>query len=323
MSIWLGVELRHLAALVAVAEEQSFRGAADRLGYVQSAVSQRIAQLEQVVGVRLVERARGHRHVELTDAGHALLHHAAQIEAQLNAARADLRGLAEGSDTSVLRVGAFGSLASRLVPPAIAMLAMRCPALSVETEEALSDGDLFAAVQGGRLDAAFAELPLGSGAFEWQALLVDPPVLLVPAGSPLASSDARPSLADIARLPFVVDTSWRMLALIEAEFAAAGLRLNARFRARSNAAVQGLVGAGLGIAILPRLAVDLEDHRVAAIDVEGLLPSRTVVCYWSSERRPESALQAFLEVLGTVSTDVSIDVRTGLSEQSQRVHLAA
>ena len=72
---WLGIEFRHLAALAAIAEEGSFRAAADRLGYVQSAVSQQIAYLERTLDVRLIERARVTHPVALTDAAgspHAL-----------------------------------------------------------------------------------------------------------------------------------------------------------------------------------------------------------------------------------------------------------
>src|SRR6266566_3719893 len=87
---WLGVEMRHLAALEAVAEEGSFGRAARRLGYTQSAVSQQIAQLEKVVGAKLVERPGGPRAVSLTDAGRLLLRHADAIVARLAAAQADM-----------------------------------------------------------------------------------------------------------------------------------------------------------------------------------------------------------------------------------------
>ena len=90
---WLGVELRHLAALQAVAEEGSFGRAATRLGYTQSAVSQQIATLERLVGVRLVERPGGPRPVSITEAGTVLLRHADGIVARLRAAQADLAAL--------------------------------------------------------------------------------------------------------------------------------------------------------------------------------------------------------------------------------------
>jgi DNA-binding transcriptional LysR family regulator len=300
MDSWLGVELRHLSALAAVAEEQSFRGAADRLGYVQSAVSQRIAQLELVVGARLVERSRGHRHVELTEAGHALLHHAERIQSQLNAARADLRSLTEEVDSPSLRVGVFGSLATRLLPQALALLRDRSPDLRVGTREVLSDADLFVAVQDGQLDAAFAELPLQARTFDWHELLVDPPVLLVPAGSPLAGGSTPPTLDAIAREPLVVDPTWRMFALIEAEFAAAGVEIDARFTASTNAAVQAIVAAGLGVAIVPRLAAELDDPATEIVELGGRVPARTLVCYWPRERRRSPALEAFLGAMDAV-----------------------
>src|SRR5436190_15966512 len=100
---WLGVELRHLAALQAVAEEGSFGRAAIRLGYTQSAVSQQIQALERVVGERLVERPGGPRPVSLTEAGELLLRHADAIVARMQAAQADLAAFSQGA-AGTLRV---------------------------------------------------------------------------------------------------------------------------------------------------------------------------------------------------------------------------
>lgn len=297
MDTWLGVEVRHLTALAAVAEEQSFRGAADRLGYVQSAVSQRISQLEMAVSMRLVERSRGHRHVELTEAGTALLRHAEQIQAQLNAARADLRALSGDVDRTQLRLGASGGLATRLVPAALARMAEQSPTLTVEIQETQSDRDLFASVESGRLDAAFAELPLEAGPFEWRELLVDPLMLLVPADSPLAASGKPPELTQIAAQPLIANRTWRMFGLVQRQLAAAGLSIDVRYSATSSAAVHGLVGAGLGCAVLPRLAVDLADPATTAIELDGVLPPRILVCYWPRERRREPALDQFLAAM--------------------------
>src|SRR5881394_2843856 len=108
---WLGVELRHLAALEAVARMRSFGAAARELGYTQSAVSQQIAQLEKVVGHKLFDRPGGPRRVEPTEAGLLLLRHADAIVARLDAARADMAALAEGAG-GTLRVGVFQSVGS-------------------------------------------------------------------------------------------------------------------------------------------------------------------------------------------------------------------
>jgi molybdate transport repressor ModE-like protein len=98
--IWLGVELRHLAALTAIAGEGSFRGAADELGYGQSSVSEQLATLERVVGARLIERSPGTHPLSLTPAGELLVRHAEDILARVAAARAELGRLIGESDES-------------------------------------------------------------------------------------------------------------------------------------------------------------------------------------------------------------------------------
>ena len=97
---WLGVELRHLAALEAVAREGTFGRAAVSLGYTQSAISQQIQTLERLVGERLLERPGGPRAVTLTEAGALLLRHAESIIARLHAAQADMAALSQGQAAS-------------------------------------------------------------------------------------------------------------------------------------------------------------------------------------------------------------------------------
>src|SRR5215831_5509265 len=90
------LELRHFLALQAIAETGSFWGGADRLGCSQSALSQQISTVEQILDVRLVERSRGRRVVSVTEAGALLLKHAEVIVARLRAVHADLTAFAEG-----------------------------------------------------------------------------------------------------------------------------------------------------------------------------------------------------------------------------------
>ena len=111
----LGIEIRHLAALEAVAEEGSFRRAAARLGYVQSAISEQIASLERIVGRRLVERSPGAGGVRLTEAGEVLLGHGRAIIARVKAAEADLSALTDGS-AGTLKLGIYQSVGIRILP---------------------------------------------------------------------------------------------------------------------------------------------------------------------------------------------------------------
>ena len=287
------MELRHLAALAAVHEERSFRGAAERLGYVQSAVSQQISQLERLVGVRLVERARGHAPpVALTEAGTLLLEHGSRILAQLDAAQADLRALADGAGQS-LRVGVIQSVATTLLPAALVDLRTGWPELPVEVEEAPSDRDLFALVESGDLDAAFAELPLAEGPFEGAEVLIDPCVLLVPAGSARAEAGPPATLEELVELPLVRIQGWPMLDLIETQLRAGGIEPRFTLRADANATVQALVAAGCGAAIMPRLAIAGDDPRVVALDVGELLPPRRLALYWHKGRRRRETLERF------------------------------
>jgi DNA-binding transcriptional LysR family regulator len=302
MDSWWGVEVRHLTALTAIEKERSFRGAADRLGYVQSAVSQQISRLERLVGTRLVERSRGQSQVELTPAGKLLLKHADRVLAQLQAAKSDLLTAADGS-TETLRVGAFESVAVQIMPPVLARLAIRRPDVQVVTTDVPADSSLFEAVERGELDVAFAELPHERGPFDGRRLISDPCVLLVERDSALAVDDRVPTLPEIAALPLVSHPAWRMTELIDAHFRAAGLQPNYRYWFGNNAAIQAVVAKGLAAAIMARLSVNEENPHTRMIELEAL-PHRTLGIYWHSERVRSPALDAFIETVDEVCADL-------------------
>src|SRR5215510_2397522 len=112
------LSLRQLLSFRAVADEGSFHGAADALDYTQSAVSQHVMALEAALGVRLFDRSRGRRTVELTEAGRLLLRHVETITDRLQAARADLLAYAAG-ETGSVRIGVYQSVGTRILPAII------------------------------------------------------------------------------------------------------------------------------------------------------------------------------------------------------------
>ena len=197
----LGIEIRHLAALEAVAVTGSFARAARQLGYTQSAVSVQVATLERAAGVRLLERPGGRRPVVPTDAGERILRHAVRLTAQLQAAEADLTALAEGT-AETLRVGTFQSVSIRFLPDVVRRLMQVRPGIEVRLQEAPYEDELLALVERGRLDFTFALVP-PEGPFEHVELLRDPYVLLTQEGSALAQREIAPTLAEIGRLPLV------------------------------------------------------------------------------------------------------------------------
>jgi DNA-binding transcriptional LysR family regulator len=301
---WHGVELRHFAALKAVAEERSFGRAAERLGYTQSAVSQQIATLERAVGERLVERPGGPRAVSLTAAGELLLRHAEAIVARLQAAQADLAALTEGT-TGVLRVGTYQSVGARVLPTLLTRFAERWPAVEIGLVESAEDQELLDLVERGELDVTFAMLPLPEGPFESVELMRDPYVLVVAAGSELAERGSPPRLREIADLPLIGFRQCRSIAHVEQQLrVAAGAEPEVVFRSDDNGTVQALVAAGMGAAFVPLLTVDASDERVRVLEPAGKLPPRLIAAAWHRDRYRSPAARAFVELAAEVCSEL-------------------
>jgi molybdate transport repressor ModE-like protein len=295
-NVWAQIELRHLAALHAVAHAGAFGKAAEQLGYTQSSVSQQIAGLEQLVGQRLVERARGSSSVDMTEAGKLLLRHAEAILARLHTAEADLAAYAAGT-AGELRVGVFQSVGTRILPDLLREFLTTWPGVRIRPFETDDDQALLTAIEQGRLDVAFAMSPVPDGPFAVKELLRDPYMLIVPSSWPVAAraADGPISIDVLADLPLVNFETCRTAVRVENELRRRGHEPEVVFRSDNNGAVQGMVGAGMGMAVMPRLTINDRDDRVCVLQLPEDFPPRVVCLVWHRERYRSPAAIAFAE----------------------------
>lgn len=278
---WLGIELRHLAALHAVAEERSFVRAARRLGYTQSAISNQIAALERIVGTRLVERARGGASVSLTDAGYVVYDHAVALMGRLQAARSDVAAVGAGP-APVLRIGTFQSLGATVLPRIVRRFLELVPGARVELELGDVDRLLEEVVVSGLLDAAFVAAPLRAANVASIPVLEDGFSLLAAAGRGPIDLRAAPMLA---YKPCVAQAAHE-----ETLIASRGLPRELIMRVEDAPTIQGLVAAGHANALLPALAVTWP-----GLAVETLLGARRVIhLVWHADRVPNGLLAQFV-----------------------------
>ncbi len=303
---WLGLDLRHLVALTTIADEGSFGRAAERLGYTQSAISQQIATLERIVGLRLIERPGGPRAISLTEAGRILLRHADAIQARLLAAKADMAAL-EAGDAGRLRVGTFQSVGTRVLPTLLRRFSDGHPGVEVVLRESASEDELLAMIERGELDVTFLTLPVAPGPYDSIELLRDPYVLVVPAGSPLTRLRRVPTLKEIALQPLIGFSHCSSMDAVESHLAASGRTPEVVFRSDNNGTVQGLVGAGVGVSVSPLLTIEEGDERVSVIDLQGRIPPRVIGLVWHSDRHRTPAADAFVESALDVCRELGVE----------------
>lgn len=293
---WLGVEVRHLAALRAVAEEGTFGAAALKLGYAQSAISQQIAALERAVGRRLFDRPGGSRPVTLTRAGELLLGHAETIMSRLSAARIDLESLQDEDVATPIRVGAYQSVAAVILPLILQELGAEPGEVEFDLRESNDDRELLALLERGELDVSFAELPLPDGPLEGTPLLDDPYVLVVPESHDYATLARELTLEEVAAVPLVTFKRSLSQCAVDDAFALHGLRPRVAHRVDDGSTLHGFVAAGLGCGLVPRISADVDGKPLVALEIEPRLPHRIVAIAWHRDRLRTCAAGMFVDL---------------------------
>lgn len=295
------IELRRLRALRELARRGTIAAAADALHLTPSAVSQQLAALEQELGQPLLEP--NGRSVRLTAAAEAVLAHADLVFGELERMEATLAGLAAGRRGRV-RVGAFATGIRGLVVPAVELLGERAPDIELAVEDAEAPG-VFTMLARGELDVAISmecdSAPRADDPhFERIPLLSDLLDLALPAAHPLAERAEIP-LAALADEQFVAPPrGWSCDDVLRVGCAAAGFAPTVAHRSGDWTAVMALVGAGLGIACIPRLAQDTPPPGVRIRPIAGEAPCRHlfVACRRGAGRHPavEAVIEAIREV---------------------------
>ncbi|MCW2935941.1 MAG: LysR family transcriptional regulator, partial [Actinomycetia bacterium] len=318
------LDVTRLRVLVAVARHGSVTAAAHSLNYAQPSVSHHLARLEAETGTKLIQKAG--RGIRLTDAGRLLAERASEIIGRLDAAENELAAYS-GLRAGRLRLAAFPSALGTIVPAAAAILHARHPSVDLRLTEA-EPPEALRMLRAGYVDvalifrheaehdgdggkAAATGSPDGEGLRE-QVLLDEPVNLIMPDG---AASLSLPRIApavtelwpdDLTRF---ADYRWiagcdRCREHLLQQCAAAGYTPKISFTTDDFVAVQALVTAGLGVALLPSLALTAaRNPAVRVLRLRGTRRSVVAVRYGEPPDPPATGL--LMGALGAASTSLA------------------
>jgi DNA-binding transcriptional LysR family regulator len=279
-------DLRLLKVLREVALRGSFSAAADALSYSQPAVSQQIARLEAQAGVKLLDRQP--KGIKLTPAGEALVRHTERILAQLAEAQAELSEIAS-SARGRLRIASFATAAGTIVPVAVSAFRKLRPGVRVDLQimdpphsiPALRRGDFEIVIHE---EGGFADEPDLSG-LGVERLMDDVLYAALPVDHPLATRRA-------VALDDLIHEDWMLVDLqgtcqgsniVLRACAQAGFEPRVAYTSDDYFAIQGLVASGMGVALVPGLALAMQREDVAVRPLRGRPPYRRIGAVFNGE----------------------------------------
>ena len=299
-------ELRHLAALVAIAEEGSFGRAAARLGYTQSTVSQQVAALERSVGGAVFDRPGGPRAVRLTPLGAVVLKHGRELLAQAHALTDAVDRFQAGGGR--IDIGTFQSISNVILPAVVRRLREESPDCDIRLSEEEPEHPRI-----GDLDLLFYDGPVdgdAQGDVE-SVMLFDDPYLLVAAAGAFPEGPV-----SVSRLDDIPMVAWPLTCDqpgMEEALAGSGARPRVVFRSAVNDTLLSMVRAGLGSAVLPELAIRAadvrSDERLHVHELQPALPPRAIHLHWRAGRSHSPLAQRAIEISIEVADELTASGR--------------
>jgi LysR family hydrogen peroxide-inducible transcriptional activator len=291
------MELKHLQALVGIADTGSFSAAAATIGTVQSNVSSHIARLERELDVQLVDRASG----LLTDEGTVVVNRARRVMNELSDMVADVTALRQ-EVVGTVRLGMIGTTGRWLVPQLFDLLRDRHPHIHLNVAEG-SSSQLELQLGSGQLDLAVVTLPLSGDEVIVARLFEEDLGLVLPRDHELASFPSLP-LSRLAEMELLLPAPGTALRLeIDSAVGPARVTLRPAMELDGVRMIAALVFDGYGPAILPATVVPGHlREKFVVIPLEGF-PRRRVGVAQRRRGLPSAPVRAVIDVLGLVASD--------------------
>lgn len=289
------MEMHQLRYVVAVARTGNFSRAAEQCHVSQPSLSQQIQKLEDELGERLFHRLG--RQVKLTPHGEAFVRRAERILEEVEAAKrevADAQNLLRGT----LSLGVLPTIAPYLLPPVLTRFHAQHPGVEIVVQEDTT-AQLLKQALAGDLDLAVASLPIADGRFEVRELFAEELLVALPPGHPLAAKRVL-RVGDLEQERFIVMKEGHCLGDQVLNFCERReLRPNVIFRSAQLETVQALVCAGLGLSLIPEMAVGRGGRPQPVYrPLQPPRPERKIVAVWPKQRTPGRGGEALLTLIG-------------------------
>ena len=302
------ITFRQLRALVAVADELHFRRAATRINVSQPALSGQIKELEERLGVQLLERSRSS--VLMTPVGKDVVERARIILRDIDEL-VESAGHAQRKFVGTVRIGSLPTVGPYLLPPIIPAIHKRYPALKLYVRDGLQE-PLVRELRAGQFDALIVPIPVAQGDFRIVPLFQEPLEVAMADDHPLAGRKTMERGDLRGQDVLVLEPGHRLRDQIVQVCEQSKATILADYEGTSLDAIRQMVAAGMGIAFLPSLYVRSEVRPGSGVVVRPIRkrpPSRTIGMVWRRNSARHEELQEIADIVrGWVHRHVSADV---------------
>lgn len=294
------LSLKHLQTFLAVIEAGSFRKASEALNLSQPAVTLHVKQLEQVIGLALLNRTT--RSMSVTSHGRKLCSQITRTLFELESLVLELRDEA-ALTRGRLSIACVPTIAASLLPKALLTFEQKFPGISIRVHDVVAE-QILVQLADGRSDIGIGPNPTRHSEFNFQLVTKDPFVIIVPRTHPWATKKSIP-LSALAGADFLaLLPGSNMRDTLETAMASHSLKLVPKYEVQHHYTLGGMVEAGLGITALPSMAVSmLSQPKLRTVPIANSAVAREVGIISSRGKKMSPASAAFIDVFTEIVAD--------------------